>query len=88
MEVSRQYLVAVSECFPYTHSKLTPGSVTDAWTKDEIHIKKRYAKKNGTAGETFSERYGPLSHCTHHQWRHGRAGYRFDLRVYKEKDSG
>ena len=51
-------------------------------------MKKRYAKKNGTAGETCSERYGPLSHYTHHQWRHGRAGYRFDLRVYKEKDGG
>ena len=50
---------------PTQHSTLTPGSVTDAWTKDEMHMKKRYAKKNGTAGETCCERYGPLSH---RQW--------------------
>ena len=39
---------------------LTPGSVTDACTKDEMQIKNRYAKKTGTAGDTWCEKYGPL----------------------------
>lgn len=56
--------------FEKTHSMLTPGSVTDAWTKEEMHTKNRYAKKNGTAGETCCERYGPLRHHTQHQWLH------------------
>ena len=33
-------------------SSLTPGSVTDACINDEIQMKKKYAKKTGTAGET------------------------------------
>lgn len=28
--------------------------------KDEIQMKNRYAKKNGTAGEAWCDRYGPL----------------------------
>ena len=39
---------------------LTPESVTDACTKDEMQIKNRYAKKTGTAGDTWCEKYGPL----------------------------
>ena len=38
----------------------TPGSVTDACTKDEMQTKNRYAKKTGTAGDTWCEKYGPL----------------------------
>ena len=38
----------------------TPGSVTEACTNDEMQMKNRYAKKTGTAGDTWCERYGPL----------------------------
>lgn len=34
-----------------TLGALTPGSVTEACMNDEIQMKKRYAKKTGTAGD-------------------------------------
>jgi len=48
--------------------ELTPGSVTDACMKDDIQIKKRYAKMIVKAGDTSCHRYGPLimisrNHC-------------------------
>ena len=39
---------------------LTPGLVIEACIKDDRHIKKRYAKKMGIAGETLEESQGAL----------------------------
>ena len=50
---------------------LTPGSVTDACTKDEIQTKNRYAKKTGTAGDTWCEKYGPLDDISAKSYRAG-----------------
>lgn len=61
MEVPRQNLFAIRLSISVgMMNVLTPGSVTDACTKDEIQIKNRYAKKTGTAGDTWCEKYGPL----------------------------
>lgn len=35
---------------------LTPGSEKEACRKDDMQIKKRYAKKKGTAGEAFLDK--------------------------------
>ena len=61
MEISRQNLFAIRlNYFLGMRTVLTPESVTDACTKDEMQIKNRYAKKTGTAGDTWCEKYGPL----------------------------
>ncbi len=61
MEISRQNLFAMRLNISVgMRIVLTPGSVTDACTKDEMQIKNRYAKKTGTAGDTWCEKYGPL----------------------------
>ena len=39
---------------------LTPGSVTDACKKDEVQMKKIYAKMIGIAGETLCQSHGAL----------------------------
>lgn len=62
MEISRQNLFAIRlSTSAGMKIVLTPGSVTDACTKDEMQIKNRYAKKTGTAGDTWCEKYGPLA---------------------------
>ena len=61
MEVSRQNLFAIRQSIVLRMTTvLTPGSVTDACTNDDIQIKNKYAKKTGTAGDTWCEKYGPL----------------------------
>lgn len=53
MEISRQNLFTIRLNISVGMKiVLTPGSVTDACTKDEMQIKNRYAKKTGTAGDT------------------------------------
>ena len=43
--------------------QLTPGSEVVAWMKDEIQIKKMYAKMMGIEGETWSQSHGALFRC-------------------------
>lgn len=43
-----------------TRRTLTPGSVTDAWKKEDIQMKKIYAKRMGIAGETLCHSHGAL----------------------------
>lgn len=51
VESSHKALIGFKWCV-IGYQELTPGSETDAWMKDDMQIKKRYAKKIGTAGET------------------------------------
>ena len=70
MEVARQNLFAIRLSISLRMTTvLTPGSVTDACTKDEIQIKNRYAKKTGTAGDTWCEKYGPLDDISAKSYR-------------------
>ena len=72
MEVSRQNLFAIRLIISLRMTTvLTPGSVTDACTNDEIQIKNRYAKKTGTAGDTWCEKYGPLDDISAKSYRAG-----------------
>lgn len=38
----------------------TPGSVREAWMKDDMQMKSMYAKMMGTAGETWCHNHGAL----------------------------
>ena len=72
MEVSRENLFDISLSISMRMTTvLTPGSVTDACTKDEIQTKNRYAKKTGTAGDTWCEKYGPLDDISAKPYRAG-----------------
>ena len=41
----------------------TPGSIIEAWMKDDTQTKKMYAKMIGTAGERLYQKYGALRSC-------------------------
>lgn len=87
MEVSRQNLFAIRLSISVRMTTvLTPGSVTDACTNDEIQIKNKYAKKTGTAGDTWCEKYGPLNDVSANSYR-ARLLIWLDLRIDKEENT-
>ena len=86
MEISRQNLFAIRLNISLgIRTVLTPESVTDACTNDEIQIKNRYAKKTGTAGDTWCEKYGPLNDISA-TFSPPELFMRRDSRVNKEED--
>ena len=59
MKVARKDLGKVSQAEMKTNERgLTPGSETEAWTKEEMEIKNAYAYIMGIAGEIFCHSHG------------------------------
>jgi hypothetical protein len=60
VEVSGENLSKVRLAIEGRYKRLTPGSVTEAWMKEEIQIKNMYANRMGIAGETLNQSHGAL----------------------------